>query len=155
MDLVADLRSEHAQPLAERLHGAFYVDEDMVRDAVTRRSSFNVIHLDTMVKLDVFVLQSTSYHRGAFSRAQDDTPVPDQEGRELRFATPEDVILHKLYWYDSGGKVSERQWHDVLGVLRVQGSALDLEYLRRWAVELEVSSLLDGALVAAGIAPGP
>ena len=154
VDLVADLRPEHVQPLAERLQGAFYVDEDMVRDAVARRSSFNVIHLDTMVKLDVFVLRSTSYDRGAFSRAQEETLVLDQESRPLRFATPEDVVLHKLYWYASGGQASERQWDDVLGVLRVQGSALELEYLRRWAAELEISSLLEGALVAAGLAPG-
>jgi len=72
----------------------------------------------------------------------------------LVLATPEDVILHKLYWYRLGGEVSERQWNDVLGVLRVQGEALDLAYMQRWAGPLGVADLLDQAVGEGGPA-GP
>lgn len=153
VDLVADLRLEHARPLAERLQTAFYVDEDMIRSAVARGASFNVIHLATMVKLDVFVLKSTSYDQAAFSRAQEGAAVLDEAAGALRLATPEDVVLHKLYSYEAGDQGSERQWHDVIGVLKVQGSTMDLASLRRWAAELKVLPLLDRALREVGLAP--
>ena len=57
-DLVANLHLEQARPLVKWLEAEYYIDEDMVRDAIKRRSSFNVIHLDTMLKVDVFVPKS-------------------------------------------------------------------------------------------------
>lgn len=66
----------------------------------------------------------------------------------LRFASPEDTILHKLVWYRLGDEVSERQWNDALGVLRIQGAALDLSYLQRWAEPLGVLGLFTHALRA-------
>jgi hypothetical protein len=66
--------------------------------------------------------------------------------------SPEDLILGKLDWYRQGGEISERQWNDVLGVLRVQQDNLDLAYLRRWAVELGLPELLQRALSESGVA---
>ena len=57
----------------------------------------------------------------------------------------EDIVLHKLCWYRDGGEVSERQWQDVIGVLRVQEGHLDMEYLYKWASELDVRDLLERA----------
>jgi hypothetical protein len=57
------------------------------------------------------------------------------------------VVLNKVRWYRLGGEVSQRQWGDVLGLLRVQAGALDQDYLRLWAIELGVTDLLDKALV--------
>jgi hypothetical protein len=67
-----------------------------------------------------------------------------------KFASPEDTVLAKLEWYRLGGEVSERQWRDVLGVLRARGSQLDLEYMRKWAGELHVGDLLERGLQEAG-----
>ena len=61
-------------------------------------------------------------------------------------ASPEDSILSKLVWYRSGGEVSDQQWRDVLGVVKMQGAQLDLEYLRKWAAQLRVDDLLDRVL---------
>ncbi|MBN1868108.1 hypothetical protein JW916_12555 [Candidatus Sumerlaeota bacterium] len=152
VDLVADLLPEHVAPLVQRLANAFYVSEDMVRDAVKRRSSFNLLHLDTMVKVDVFSLGSTPFDRSAFARAQEGILESEGGTRSLRFASAEDTVLHKLVWYKSGGQVSERQWSDVLGVLRVQATALDREYMSHWASELKVSDLLQRALTDGGFA---
>ena len=73
-------------------------------------------------------------------------PVSPTASRAAYFATAEDLILSKLEWFRLGGESSDRQWGDVLGVLRVQGSALDRPYLRRWAKQLGLTDLLDRAL---------
>lgn len=146
VDVIADLRPEHAAPLVENLSAAYYVDEDMIREAIRLRSSFNLIHLASMFKVDVFVLKNTSYDRQAFMRA-DLRALGDEPDSEVFFVeSAEDVILNKLRWFRLGGEVSERQWSDLIGVLRVQRSALDLAYVQRWAVELGVTDLLDRAL---------
>jgi len=145
VDLVAELALRHVAGLVERLRDAYYVEPDAVRRAIATRSSFNVIHLATMLKVDVFVPQGRPYDREAARRA---APHPLEEApgaRAFRVASPEDVILTKLEWYRAGGEVSERQWHDVLGVLRVKGQALDVAYLERWAHELGIGDLLGRA----------
>ena len=69
------------------------------------------------------------------------------EGRRpLRFASAEDTLLHKLVWYERGHRVSDRQWGDVIGLIRVQAENLDVEYLRHWAAPLGVAELLGFAL---------
>jgi hypothetical protein len=60
----------------------------------------------------------------------------------IRFASPEDTLLHKLVWYRLGNEISDRQWSDILGVLRIQGDGIDTEYLERWAPQLGVTDLL-------------
>jgi hypothetical protein len=66
-------------------------------------------------------------------------------------ASAEDTILAKLEWFRAGGEVSERQWSDVVGVLRTAGTAVDQPYLRQWALALGVADLMERALEAAGI----
>ncbi len=149
IDLVADLADEHVGPLASALAGSYYIEESAVRDAVQRQGSFNVIHLDTMLKVDLFVLKTGRYEREALERSQEQQLTEGPEGRHFRVGSPEDVILHKLAWYRSGGEVSNRQWRDVLGVIEVQGASLDHSYLLRWAAHLEVADLLERALAEA------
>lgn len=151
VDLVADLEEDNIGPLVDRLREGYYIHEERMRDAVARRSSFNLIHLGSMIKVDVFVLKPNPYDQAAFARARLER-LDEGSAREHYLTSPEDVILNKLDWYRQGGSISERQWNDVLGVLKVQGSSLELHYLHHWAATLGLTELLSRALADAGMA---
>jgi hypothetical protein len=144
-DLVADLRMENAEPLARALADAFYVDAEMIRDAVRQQRSFNVIHLDTAFKVDVFVRKKRAFDESQLARRTRQIVATDPE-RTAFIASAEDTILAKLEWYRLGGETSERQWHDVLGIVKAQGERLDIGYLREWAAQLGVADLLERVL---------
>lgn len=144
-DLVADLRPDHAEPLARSLEEAFYADVHAMRDAIRHNASFNVIHLETAFKVDIFAAKPRPFDRAQLARRQLHQ-LSEEPERYAYVASPEDTILAKLDWYRMGGESSERQWRDVLGVLRVQRGLLDLDYLRRMAGTLDVIDLLDRAL---------
>jgi len=150
VDVVADLKLEHARALREILESAYYLDESAIRDAIQHRGSFNLIHLASMLKVDVFVLKAGSYHQQALQRRRSGLMGVESSQLECEVASPEDVILAKLSWFRAGEGVSERQWSDVLGVLKVQQGRLDFSYLRHWAAELELSELLKRAAQESG-----
>jgi hypothetical protein len=150
-DLVAQLFGQHAAPLVERLGSGFYADVPAILTAIQNQGSFNLIHLATMSKVDVFVRWRDPFGRSQFSRRQKKS-VGQAAPIELFFASAEDTVLAKLDWYRKGGEVSDRQWRDLLGVLKVQTSTLDRAYLDQWAAELGVTDLLRRALDDAGLA---
>ena len=119
-----------------------------MRRAIGTRGSFNAIHLATMFKVDIFVCRDRPYARERMARSSYETLSTAPE-RRARFAAPEDVVLAKLEWYRLGGEVSDRQWRDVLGVIKTQGERLDSAYLGRWARELAVQDLLARAMADA------
>jgi hypothetical protein len=151
VDMVSDLKPEHVHPLVEMLESDYYIDEKMILDAIHRSSSFNLMHLETMLKVDVFVVKDRPYYKEAFKRKRKDSLDEEQGAAEFYLASSEDIILSKLEWFRMGGNVSERQWGDVLGVLKVQGDSLDVKYLRYWAAELGIADLLEQAFRDAGI----
>jgi hypothetical protein len=150
VDIVADLQLHQVMPLVTALEQTFYVDADMIRAAIARRSSFNIIHLATMFKVDVFVLPLNTPFQEEITRRerlQLSTEVP----ASFFVVMAEDIILHKLHWFQLGGGVSERQWRDVLGVLQVQRNTLDYNYLQTVAAQCGVSELLAQVFKEAGI----
>ncbi|MBL9019717.1 MAG: hypothetical protein JNL83_36335 [Myxococcales bacterium] len=137
VDLVADLRQPQVAPLCAALAAEYYVDEDTCRWAVDTRRSFNAIHLETMIKIDVFCAKDDELSRNELSRRI----VLTVGDRSVPVCTPEDIILQKLMWYvESGG--SERQWGDALGVVRTRRAQLDLEYLTAHAAANGLGELL-------------
>lgn len=144
-DIVAEMRLEHLQPFVLALQGEFYVDDEMIAESIQRKSSFNIIHRETMFKVDVFIPRPRPFLQSQLARAQRQTFTFDTEVG-AKFASPEDTILSKLEWYRIGGEVSDRQWRDILGVLKTRAGELELDYLRKWAGELNVRGLLERAL---------
>ncbi len=118
VDIIADIGFNHVTPLVNALEAKFYIDGEMVKEAVQTRRCFNIIHIETMFKVDIFVPEDDfASHREMERRKR--YPVSDEPGNELWLASAEDIILRKLFWFQLGGGVSERQWNDALGVLQV------------------------------------
>jgi hypothetical protein len=149
-DVVAELAAAHVEPFVAALRESYYVPEERIRDAVARKASFNLIHLDTMLKVDVFVSKDRPFDRRAFERSRS-AAIEGASGATLPVSSAEDIVLAKLEWYRRGGEVSERQWTDVLGVLQAGTGDLDLPYLRRGSAELGVDDLLTRALDEVGL----
>jgi hypothetical protein len=143
-DLVADLSSADVAALARLLQDHFDADPRAMAAAVRDGSMFNVLDKQTGLKIDVILLRRRPFSRSELERAVA-TALPG--GAVVKIATAEDVLLAKLEWFRKGGEVSERQWRDVLGILKAQQQTLDLAYVRRWAGELGVVDLLDRALL--------
>ena len=142
VDISVGIRPEHIASFVDRLKAEFYMDREAILDAVSRRESFNLIHLGSMLKVDVFVSPDTPFQRSVMSRRRPQPLDESPAARAFPLQSPEDVILQKLLWYRTGGEVSERQWRDVAGVLRVQAGSLDDDYLASWAEELGIADLL-------------
>ncbi len=142
VDIVADVAITHVEPLARALGTSFHVDAAVMREAVRERGSFNVLYLPTMFKADVFVVKGDPRSREELKRARTEEIATSEGKVRIRFATPEDTLLHKLYWYRLGNETSDRQWSDVMGMLKVQADSLEHAYLDRWAQQLGVSDLL-------------
>lgn len=134
-DIVADLQTEQVPILVARLENDFYVSDTAIYEAIRYRSSFNLIHLSTMFKIDIFLPKDRNLDRAQLRRrrAQILTHDPEQKAYMI---TAEDSILAKLDWYRQGGESSERQWRDVQGIVDVQGENLDWPYLRQSAQDL-------------------
>jgi hypothetical protein len=149
VDVIADIRPGQVRPLVQALQRDYYVDEQAWQDAVRRGFPYNVLHLGTMLKVDLIPLKRRAFTKEEARRAQ--MHILEAGTRPVRVASAEDAILTKLEWFEMGGRSSARQWNDILGIMRQQGAALDVPYLTQWADMLGVRDLLEQALIEAGL----
>jgi len=141
IDVIAAIRPDQADVLAETLGPQWYADPEAMRAAIGRGRSFNLILIKSAQKVDIFPVTS-AFHRTQLQRA---TTMSIGEGRvPCAVTTAEDILLAKLRWYADGGGVSDRQWNDICGIVAAN-TELDWEYLADWAARLEVQALLDRA----------
>ena len=137
IDVVVDLRLEQVEAfLAEFPVPRFYVSQDAARDAVKDHRMFNVIHPASGLKMDIIVPAETEFER---SRRKRERFVQVGDGLEFRFASPEDVIVKKLEFYNEGG--SEKHLGHIAGVLQIQGDKIDRGYIAEWAKRLGVAEI--------------
>ena len=151
IDAVAALKQEHVEEFVARLKDDYYLAPPAIRKAISRFGSFNLIHHESGYKVDIFITGRRAYDSEAMSR-RFYQPF-EEEPFEISFwiAAPEDVLLSKLDWFRKGGEVSNNQWHDILGICKIQQPNLDQGYLRSWAGELKVDDLLRLAFLDSGI----
>ncbi len=141
-DFLADLKTEHLVTLPPLLQKEFYLSETAMEEALRLRRSFNLIHLETGFKIDIFVSEGRPFDEERLKRG-----ISLDIGQQtLRISTAEDTILAKLEWYEL--HASEQQWRDILGILLIQKNKLDSGYLKFWARELLVEESLQRALAA-------
>jgi len=136
IDVVIDLRADQIEELHKALVPQFYVDEDAM-----------LVHFESGFKIDLFVASQHPLGSDQLAhRRLEATALLGGEPLEVSVISAEDILLAKLLWYQQGGSVSERQWNDLVNLIRVQGGRLDREYLGVQAKRLGVSHLLDRLL---------
>ena len=141
VDIVCELAEENISPFVTLFNRDFYISEPAVRDAVRRKSCFNLIHMPTSFKVDVFVSRGRPFDIDAMRRASLQR-LGEHRTVDVPIASAEDSIISKLDWYRLTDEKSERQWEDVSRLIRLLGDAADLEYLRRAAESVGVADLL-------------
>jgi hypothetical protein len=147
-DLLVEIGREQLTLLAKSLGANWYLDADFAGKAVANHRAFNLIHMLSGHKFDLFPAYCP-FHRAELDRAVVRRIAIAGIVVTCLMATAEDMILAKLHWYRDGGEASERQWADVVGMLTV-GVDFDSQYLKKWAKELGVEDLLERATRAAG-----
>ena len=145
-DILANIETKHVGPFVTAMQNQFYIDEQSLIQAIERRSSVNLIHLETMFKVDIFVPKERPFDQQQLVRRISERFKADSD-KTIWLLSAEDVILAKLDWFRPGGEVSERQWRDILGILKTQQDTVDIAYLQKWSKELQVQDLLERALV--------
>lgn len=152
LDLVVNIQQTQIQPLIEAMTG-FYISEVAVEDAMSgRTSSFKVIHLETTEKADIVVMRQDGFSCSKMARRQQYVPETNQR-KAFYVCTPEDTVLQKLLWLRMTASQSQKQWRDILGVMKLQGQRLDFDYLWKWAETLGVLEELGTAF--SDIFPAP
>lgn len=141
VDIVVAMAELDVGPLVDALSRDFDADEQAMLLAVRERSSVNVFHRPSAIKVDLFVMGTSPIDEEQMARRQRIQVTTDPD-RHLYAYTPEDILLQKLRWFRKGNEVSDRQWRDALGILLVQGGALDRAYLQTRAERMGVADLL-------------
>ncbi|MFB2835557.1 hypothetical protein [Floridanema evergladense] len=152
LDLAIDIQFAQVEPLIQAMAGQFYISEVAVIEAINgRTSSFNVIHLATTEKADLFVMRDDDFSHSQMSRRQ--LHIPDNDvSKSFYVCSPEDTVLQKLLWFRMTARESQKQWRDILGVLKLQGENLDFSYLNQWGEKLQLTDLLTQAFQESGLA---
>ena len=143
-DVTVEPFDNQADKFFELLKSLFYISREAMYQALKQRRSFNIIHLESAFKIDIFIRKDTAFEKQILLRRKS-LKLSDALERPFSVVSPEDIILLKLQWYRDSG-YSERQWDDVLGILTTQGEKLDFEHLKKWSGILEINELLEKAI---------
>lgn len=137
IDIVIEVSNSDAKAIIEEFEPDYYVPHVRVRDAIDRKFMFNLLHQETVVKIDCVVGKDTKFQKTAFANRK-----KIQFGDfDIWTISKEDLILSKLHW--AKDTKSEMQMRDVANMLRTE---YDKNYVRTWAKKLGVEDLLEECL---------
>ena len=142
VDILVELPGTAVAQFLRELGEEFFADAEGVARAVRDRTSVNIFHQATSIKVDLFVASASILENAQLDRRS----LVHLAGGDLYVHSPEDILLQKLQWYRLGGEVSDRQWRDILGILSVQRGRLDLAFLKTTAALTGLEPLLERAL---------
>ncbi|HAH45016.1 hypothetical protein [Gimesia sp.] len=138
VDILVDLPESKIELLCHQFSPPdYHVSPDAAREAIAARKQFNIIHLPSGFKADLILTIDTEFGRLDISQGR---RISSQGFFNALFASPENVILKKLIFFQGGG--SDKHLRDCASILLVQGSEIDQEYLRYWSEKLEVAEEL-------------
>ena len=143
IDVVVALAHDHVGALVAALEPAFYVSADALHRAIDTRGTANLIHQDSQIKVDFFIAGGTPLDDQQLARR---LRVEVRPGQFIYVHPPEDILLQKLRWFRKGGGTSDRQWRDILAIIRTQGDRLDRAYLDLNAQRIDVALDLERAI---------
>ncbi|MGK7946451.1 MAG: hypothetical protein AB4058_18480 [Microcystaceae cyanobacterium] len=149
IDFIVDLEIEKINLFIDTFTPQFYLSESAIQEAINSQSSFNLIDPDSLGKIDIFILKQRPLNQSEFQRRQK-LVVQENPARTLYLSTPEDAILQKIIWYKMTNQ-SDKQWRDILGIMKLQGTKLDRIYLDKWATELNLLPELNLAFAQSGL----
>lgn len=142
IDIIADVHSNHVEGLLAAFPAPeYYIDAEMIREAIRRTGQFNIIHPASGFKVDMMIREETPFNRSRFSRKRRLRPSKEYEAD---FASPEDVILKKMEYYKEGG--SEKHLRDITGILKIGGEKIDRQYISSWAERMRVDEVWEAIL---------
>lgn len=141
IDIVVALEPGHAERIVTLFGSDYYVSQEAVAEAIQRKSMFNIIHFESVIKVDFIVLMNTPFGLSEFGR-RSNLSLGDFQ---TTIISREDLILSKLVWAKDSR--SEMQLRDVRNLLATD---CDLDYLRRWAEDLNVMESLESLLNSNG-----
>jgi hypothetical protein len=141
-DIVVEHFGDKAEEFFELVKDQYYISKEAMNQALKQHKSFNVIHSESAFKIDVFICKNTAFEKQLMLRAKG-LKLSDSLEKCFLMVSPEDIILLKMQWYNSGGRSSERQWNDILGIFAVQAKRLDFKYLKKWAAVLGINELFE------------
>jgi len=137
IDIVAEVNDGHIAKLKKCFpEDEYYLDSDAILEAIKRRHQFNIIHPSSGLKVDVMISKRDAFDESRFARIKRMRPLEDTEAN---FASPEDVIIKKMEYYKEAS--SDKHIRDVMGILKISGELIDLEYISLWAKRLKLDDI--------------
>jgi hypothetical protein len=139
LDVAVELSEAQVPSFVEAARPDFDIDEESLREEVRRGGSWNIFHVPSVLKIDLFFLRGDPFAESQLARR---VAIEIAPGKKVYFASAEDVVLRKLLWHREGNESSGQQIPDVVAILKVKRGELDADYLDHWAARLGVADLL-------------
>ncbi|MHC4226976.1 MAG: nucleotidyl transferase AbiEii/AbiGii toxin family protein [Planctomycetota bacterium] len=138
IDVVIELEQGDVEAFIGLFESDFYLSREVIKNEVSRRGMFNLIHNRHVIKIDFIVKKSSAYQQSAFSRKKE--VIIEQS--PMWFVTAEDLVVSKLLWAKDSH--SEIQLKDVANLMQTVDN-LDLKYVNGWVRELRLEQIYSEA----------